>query len=144
MQLTYTIDQERGYEGMLADGKHIDADSAVLEGAPGALRAGDAVTHGTEDNTFKVLAAATDKIAGVLIYRPIVDGLVETGRAQTLLRKGRILVKPTTVVAPGDAVHVLASGKFANAGGTVVAGASWRTSTVAVGDLAVLDLNLPS
>lgn len=142
MQTEYTIDQGKGFEGMLADGKHIDADSAILEGAPGALRAGHAVKHGTEDNTFAVRAADTDSIAGVLIYRPLVDGAIEEGRAQTLLRKGRILVKVTTDVVRGEKAHVAAAGTFSNAGGTTLANSEFRTSALA-GELAVLDLNLP-
>jgi len=138
-QLEYTIDQGLGIEGAIADGKHHDADSGLMENAPATLRAGHAVELGSEDNTFKAFDGG--KPHGLLIYRPLEDGVILEKSAQSIMRKGRMFVKAIAAVTRGDVAHVLADGTISNTGGTEIP-CEFRTSAAA-GELAVLDLNFP-
>ena len=105
-QTNYDAEMEIAFEGMLADsGKH-DALSKTIEGA--GLAFGLGCTYGTADGQVKALSAITDKFAGTLIHKHVVDGLIGDKDTIALMRKGRMYVKVEEIVAEGDPVFVCA------------------------------------
>lgn len=133
---------------MIADSKHIDGDSACIESGEAAnLGFGRAVKYGSEEGLIAASSGDADKIQGILINRPVEDGVLVDGQVHTVMRKGRVYVQAGEALERGDkAYYVHATGKFgktAGAGAIELKNCEFK-SDAALDELVILDVNLPS
>lgn len=164
VQTTYTTAPAAAYAGLLADDTENDimtlengGTPSIPFGAPVSFKTGS-----TSDKSAQLIAATTDKIAGILVHShdyqrtfTLPDGTVEgeldstglvTGTEMAVLWRGTIWVKVFDAVAVGDAVYFAVDsggshytgagqiGKTSDAGHAVqVTNAFWVSSSAAGG-----------
>jgi hypothetical protein len=137
---------DKGFKGAIADSKHVDADSKVLEvGSAAEIEFGSPVKQGTADENCKHLDSDGDKIQGIFKHRHVEDGLIYDGMVNSIIRKGRVFVEVSETVAIGDkAYYVRATknySKTAGAGSNEVVSGEFKSSAL-VGEIAILEINL--
>jgi hypothetical protein len=169
LQSTYSDKPAIGYQGQLDAGPNdkwtmLNADSVSIPfGTPLAQKPSP-----TTDLDARIPAASTDQLAGILFrsdgydpswtdasgtYGALDSTGVRAGQLIDVLRKGRILVKAQTAVAPGDRLYVsyttgttyTAKGQMGNAAeSSVTIDATtkgvWKTTATA-GSLAWLEVD---
>lgn len=162
-QLDYTIDQAVGFEGELADLSVQDIETGI---AQGEIFIGKIVSVGTALNQVIHPAAATDitdlkLLKGLAIHHHAIEQKYPAGSGNysyldkssvNVGRKVRAWVKPVDVVnAKTASVHCYFAGAVqkGSLGAAAVAGetavlplAKWKTSTSAIGQLAILELDI--
>jgi len=148
-QTSYEINTLKAFLGMIADSKHLDADSACVESGEAAnLGFGRMVKRGSVDGLIAAIDADADKPLGLLIHKAAnEEGTVKDGDYHSVMRKGRCYVQASEAVVAGDkAYYVHATGKFsktAGAGAIELVGSEFKTSG-ATDELVILELNLPN
>lgn len=141
IQSTYGATHARWVEGMVLDMEPNVIVSRICEDAEG-LGFGKVGVQGTADNQV-VDSEATVKFTGIAVLditQP--TGKYEQYATAALMKKGLIVVTASVAVAVGDPVYyVPATGVLTNSasGNTLIAGATWDTSTSGAG-LAALRL----
>lgn len=162
-QLDYTIDQAVGFEGELSDLSIKDTETGIAEGE---ILIGKIVCQGTGVNQVKHPVLATDitdvkKLRGLAHHAHNYESKYPNGSGLYSMpdkssvnvgRKVRAWVKPLSVVTAGTSdVHVFFSGANpkGSLNGAAVASetaimpqARWRTSTTAIGQLAMIEIDL--
>lgn len=162
-QLDYTIDQQAGFEGELADLSLKDVETGLAEGE---VLIGKLVTQGTVLGQVKhptTAAGITDKklVKGVAVHHHAMESSYPNGSgtysyldkaAVNVGRKVRVWVKPENVVTASTSVvearYAGVGDKGAFRAGNVagetaaVPEAKFRTSTTAIGQLAILEIDL--
>lgn len=141
IQSTYAATHARWVEGMVLDMEPSVILSRECEDVEG-LAFGKVGVQGTGDHQV-VDSEITVKFVGIAVL----DATQPTGKYEqystaALMRKGLIVVMASVAVAVGDPVYyVPATGVLTNSssGNTLIAGATWDTSTGAAG-LAALRL----
>jgi hypothetical protein len=123
VQTSYGTTLTKAIEGALADSGAHDVIVKYNGEASAAIAFGRAVKFGATDNAALLPAAETDKICGIVLHTDQYstgeggelkqDGTEWTnglrpGAVMSVLRKGRIWVKPRTAVTPGDRLWVRA------------------------------------
>lgn len=152
MQTDYNAEMGVAFDGMLADSSGHDSISKVIDGD--GLDFGLAATYGASEGQIKALSAITQKVAGIIMHKHVVNGVIAEKDVVALVRKGRIYVKVEEAVSEGDSVYVRAvagAGEVAGAfrksvDGTdtiLLNGAEFR-SGAAAGGLAIVEINLPA
>lgn len=139
---------EKGFKGAIADSRHVDADSKVIEtGSAAELVFGSPVKAGSTDDSILHLSGDADKVHGLLKHKHSEGGLIEDNDCYAIIRKGRMYVEVGEAVAVGDkAYYNRATKKFtktAGAGSNEIVSGEFKSSALADGDIAVLDINLP-
>jgi hypothetical protein len=146
IQTTYATTHARWVEGMVLNMEPSTIVTRLAEDVEG-IGFGKVAVKGTADNQV-VDSEATVPFVGIAVLditRP--TGKYEQYDNVALMKKGVIVVSASVAVAVGDPVYyVPASGLLTNvsnsSANTLIAGATWDTSTGAAG-LAALRLNTP-
>lgn len=163
MQTTVNSAMDIGVAGQLADlytEENGDVLSATSQEASAEIPFGVMVQKGTSDDGVKLLSAANNKLAGVVVYASLYnkptqlgDTGLKPGVTFDRLMGGRILVLVEEAVAVGDEVHVrhttstteqvggFRKSAVSNKTLDISAFAQWRTAAGA-GELAVLDIDM--
>lgn len=144
IQSTYSASHARWFEGMVLNQEPADIVTRVAEDAEG-IGFGKVGVQGTLDNQV-VDSEATAKFVGIAVADPGQPADIYAQYANVaLMKRGVIVVMASVAVAVGDPVYyVPATGVLTNVStsNTLIAGATWDTSTAAAG-LAALRLNTP-
>lgn len=144
IQTTYAATHARWFEGMVLNQEPADIVTRIAEDAEG-IGFGKVGVQGTLDNQV-VDSEATVKFVAIAVADPGQPGDTYAQYANVaLMKRGIIVVQASVAVAVGDPVYyVPATGVLTNSasGNTLIAGATWDTSTGAAG-LAALRLNTP-
>jgi hypothetical protein len=144
IQTTYNTTHARWIEGMVLNMEPSTIVTRLAEDVEG-IGFGKVAVKGTADNQV-VDSEATVPFVGIAVLditRPA--GKYEQYDNVALMKKGVIVVQASVAVAVGDPVYyVPATGVLTNVStsNTLIAGATWDTSTGAAG-LAALRLNTP-
>lgn len=161
-QLDYQIDQAVGFEGELSDLSLKDVDTGIAEGE---ILIGKLLSQGVATSGVKHPALATDitdtkKVKGLAIHHHAMESKYPSGSgnysyldkaAVNVGRKCRMWAKPLTLVTLASDVHAYFSGAQpkGSLGGSAVAGetaivpqAKWKTPTTAIGQLAIVEIDL--
>lgn len=148
-QLNYERDLSVGFEGALADSHNIDSASGCIqtgEAAKANMAFGRAVMRGSSDRQVAALTAGA-KVFGFLKHKHVEEGEIVDGENVTILRKGSMYVVVLDDVTTASDVFVeVATGRVSGvsgAGKIHMKGCEFETAALA-GELAVLDINLPS
>lgn len=143
LQTTYTEKPARAIEGMIANSEKNNIISRVLQSA--SMGFGKVAVRGTAENQCKV-SEANGKFLGVSVLdkTQLQDSYPQYSTV-AILEKGVIWVIASVQVAHGDPVYfVPATGLWTNvsnsSANTLVAGATWDTSTSGATQLARLRL----
>ena len=163
MQTSYSIDQAVGFEGQLADLSIQDVETGIAEGE---ILIGKIVNKGTLPTQIKHPLAAADitdekLVKGLAIHAHDQESKYPAGSGNysyldkysvNVLRKGRAWVKPESVITVGTStvnVRYAGTGDKGALRGVAVASetavlpkSKWKTSTTAIGQLAILEIDL--
>lgn len=162
MQLNYD-DLKKGVEGGLGDSGVIDT---VTRRAAVAVLFGRGLIQTATEGVAALPSATGFVFEGVSVQRHMAKpnstgvGQYDANEAISVLRKGRIWVLAETIISPNDGVYLKFStadgaggevGRFRNDVQTLatfphadlIPGARWITSTTAIDQLALLEINLP-
>lgn len=139
---------DKGFKGAIADSRHVDADSKVIETASAVeLEFGSPVKAGSSDELCQHLSADGDKVHGLLKHKHVEDGIIVDKEVVSIIRKGRLYVEVGEAVAVGDkAYYNRATKKYtktSGAGSNEIVSGEYKSTALADGDIAVLDINLP-
>lgn len=141
IQSTYAAQHARWVEGMVLNMEPNVIISRECEDVEG-IGFGKVAVQGTADNQV-VDSEATAKFAGIAVRDPTQPGeLYAQYATAAIMKKGVIVVQASVAVAVGDPVYyVPATGVLTNVStsNTLIAGATWDTSTAGAG-LAALRL----
>lgn len=159
MQTTYPDQLVQNIEGGLGDSGHHDIGSRVNIAA--AVRFGLGVIEGAANDEVLLPSATGFVFEGIAVAKHKAQ-LNSSGQAQydqyeaiSTLRKGRVWVLAETIIAKGDAVFLrhtanagtTEAGRFGNIADTAradaITQARWLTTTTAIDQLALLEINLP-
>jgi len=148
-----TFDQyaPRAYEGLIHDLSMADVTTRLAGG--GDIGYGLGVTHSNE-YTAKVPTAFSEKPDGITSRETVKDNpagdsptpVYEQDTEMSVVRSGRVWVRPTVAVAIKDPVHVVPnSGEITNTDASStnpqLPNAEFRTATSAADELALVQLN---
>jgi hypothetical protein len=151
MQTSYDLNMAAAFAGMKADARYdevisFQAESAIAfgRGVVAGTNAATQVKQPTAGGTFKGIAVHTHKqpsSAGVARY--------EDTEMVNVMRKGRVWVEVSGVIALGNAVRMLNSGgqfTAATTGSTAISGCEFASAyaTSSSPAIALLDINLPA
>lgn len=146
MQTSYSVNMEKGREGYIQDGHHVDGDSVIIEDNTD-LRCGIAVAFGAEDNCVLKIASAADRLSGILIHsqkeqsRCPNEPAIKNGESYTSVTQGRVWVKPTVAVLQGEKAYAdEATGELTNVATAFPVG-SFKSAAQA-GEVAILDVEI--
>jgi hypothetical protein len=153
-QTSYSTEAARAFAGMLAEFDNTTKSSISLASENvSAVAFGTPAVAGTDAETqFLLPSGAGDTFMGCTVHRhgteDATDDGIANGEMAEVLRRGKVWVVAEPVVAVGDAVywrHTTTPGAWRNdaTDSVIVAGATWATATSGVGELAVIDFNLP-
>lgn len=136
-----------GFKGAIADSKHVDADSKVVEaGSAAELVFGSPVKAGTSDESCQHLSADGDKVHGIFKHKHVEEGIITDGMVNAIIRKGRVYVEVSEAVAVGDKAYYNRTTKkytkTSGAGSNEIVSGVYKSSALADGDIAVLEINL--
>lgn len=131
VQTAYSATHARWVEGMVLNSEPCVVVSRVAEDVEG-IGFGKVCVQGTLDNQV-VDSEATVKFCGIAVLDPTKTGdTYAQYDTVAVMKKGVIVVQASVAVAVGDAVYyVPATGVLTNSasGNTLIAGATWDTST---------------
>lgn len=135
IQTNYTATHAVGFEGMVVNSEPSVIVSRIAEDAEG-IGFGKVAVLGDKDNTVTD-AEASKKFEGIAVADTTQPADIFAQYATVpVMKKGVIWVMASVAVAKGDAVYfVPATGVLTNAssGNTLIANASWDSSTTAAG-----------
>lgn len=149
-QLSYDVNFERAFEGLLGDVNNIDSVSRIVEGA--GVLFGRGVQSGTDEEQAKAaaLGMTLKQFEGFVIHQMVENGDLLEKYAVSVLRKGRIWVKSEDAIAKdGDVFLRLAAGEIgavrsaADAANTLDISSKVKVVKGAgAGELALLEINI--
>lgn len=159
MQTSYVDELVQNIEGGLADSGHHDVASRVNIAA--AVPFGRGVIEGAANDEVLIPSATGFVFEGIAVAKHKAK-LNSSGEAEydqyesiSTLRKGRVWVLAEAVISKGDPVYLrhtanagtTAAGRFGNIADTAradqITNARWLTTTTAIDQLALVEINLP-